>query len=35
MTDFFKGIAPIRYEGPETANEFAYRHYDPDRKSVV
>jgi xylose isomerase len=30
MTDFFKGIAPIRYEGPETANEFAYRHYDPD-----
>jgi xylose isomerase len=33
MTDFFKGIAPIRYEGPDTANEFAYRHYDPD--SVV
>jgi xylose isomerase len=30
MTDFFKGIAPIRYEGPESANEFAYRHYNPD-----
>ncbi len=29
MTDFFKGIAPIRYEGPETQNEFAFRHYDP------
>ncbi|MBL4929090.1 xylose isomerase [Fuscibacter oryzae] len=30
MTDFFKGIAPIKYEGPETTNEFAFRHYDPD-----
>ncbi len=30
MTDFFAGIAPIRYEGPETANEFAFRHYNPD-----
>ena len=30
MTDFFKDIPKIRYEGPETANEFAYRHYDPD-----
>ena len=29
MTEFFKGIAPIRYEGPETQNEFAFRHYDP------
>lgn len=30
MTDYFKGIPPIRYEGPESHNEFAYRHYDPD-----
>ena len=30
MTDFFKGIEPISYEGPETKNEFAYRHYNPD-----
>lgn len=29
MTDFFKGIDPIRYEGPESRNEFAFRHYDP------
>lgn len=30
MTDFFKGIAPIKYEGPDTDNEFAFRHYNPD-----
>jgi xylose isomerase len=30
MTDFFKGIAKVRYEGPESANEFAFRHYNPD-----
>jgi len=30
MTDFFRGIEPIRYEGPESDNEFAFRHYDPD-----
>ncbi|MGQ0566933.1 MAG: xylose isomerase [Gemmobacter sp.] len=30
MTDFFAGIAPIAYEGPESANEFAFRHYNPD-----
>lgn len=30
MTDFFKGIAPIRFEGRDTANEFAFRHYDAD-----
>jgi xylose isomerase len=27
----FSGVAPIRYEGPETTNEFAYRVYDRDR----
>jgi xylose isomerase len=30
MTDFFAGIPQIRYEGPATDNEFAFRHYNPD-----
>ncbi|MEW9921776.1 xylose isomerase [Marimonas sp. MJW-29] len=30
MTDFFKGIPAIAYEGPETENEFAFRHYNPN-----
>ena len=30
MTDFFKDIPAIRYEGPDTENEFAFRHYNPD-----
>ena len=30
MLDFFNGIAPVRFEGPETDNEFAFRHYDRD-----
>ena len=30
MTDFFKGIPQIRYEGPDSTNEFAFRHYNPD-----
>ena len=30
MTDFFKSIAPIKFEGTETTNEFAFRHYDAD-----
>ena len=29
-TGFFGDIAPIRYEGPGSANPLAYRHYDPD-----
>jgi xylose isomerase len=28
---YFSNIAPIRYEGPESDNPFAYRHYDPER----
>lgn len=32
MTDFFKDIPPLAYEGPETLNEFAFRHYDPARE---
>ena len=30
MTDFFQGIQTVRYEGPDTDNEFAFRHYNPD-----
>lgn len=30
MTDFFTGLDPIRYEGPETRSELAFRHYNPD-----
>jgi len=32
MTDFFQGIPKIQYEGPQTDNEFAFRHYNPDEK---
>lgn len=30
MTDFFKNIPAIKYAGPQTENEFAFRHYDPE-----
>ena len=30
MTDFFKGIPAIAYEGPDSVNPFAYQHYDPN-----
>ena len=30
MTDFFKDIPAIKYEGPNSRNEFAFRHYNPD-----
>ncbi|MEX0860456.1 MAG: xylose isomerase [Cucumibacter sp.] len=30
MTDFFKGIAKIKYEGPQSDNPLAFRHYNPD-----
>jgi len=30
MTDFFKGISAIKYEGRESDNDFAFRHYNPD-----
>jgi xylose isomerase len=30
MSGYFDGIAPIRYEGPTSTNEFAFRHYNPD-----
>ncbi|MDZ4392237.1 xylose isomerase [Cypionkella sp.] len=30
MTDFFKNIPQIKYEGEGSTNEFAFRHYDPE-----
>ncbi len=30
MTDFFNGIPTIKYEGPESQNDFTFRHYNPD-----
>ncbi len=30
MTDFFKGIPQIKFEGPQTDNDYAFRHYNPD-----
>lgn len=31
MTTYFEGIAPVRFEGPQSTSELAFRHYDPDR----
>jgi xylose isomerase len=28
---FFRGIERVRYQGPDSDNPLAYRHYDPDR----
>jgi len=30
MTDFFKGIPAVTYEGPDSDNDYAFRHYNPD-----
>jgi xylose isomerase len=30
VTEFFKGISPVRFEGPNSANPLAYRHYNKD-----
>ena len=27
---YFDGIEPVRYEGPESTSDLAFRHYDPD-----
>ncbi len=32
MSDYFAGIDPIQYEGPESDNPMAFRHYNPDEK---
>jgi xylose isomerase len=31
MTEFFKNVAPIEFEGTSSANPLAFRHYDADR----
>ena len=30
MTDFCKGISPVKFEEPNSANPLAYRHYNKD-----
>lgn len=30
MTDFFQGIPAIKYEGPDSENDFAFRHYNAE-----
>jgi len=30
VTDFFKGISPVKFEGPQSANPLAYRFYNKD-----
>ena len=30
MTDFFSGLSPVKYEGAESRNPLAYRHYNKD-----
>lgn len=30
MTDFFKGLSQVKYEGPDSPNPLAYRHYNKD-----
>jgi len=32
VTDFFKGISPVKFEGPNSTNPLAYRFYDKDEK---
>ncbi|TRD16602.1 xylose isomerase [Palleronia caenipelagi] len=31
MSGYFDGVPHITYEGPDSENPFAFRHYDPDR----
>lgn len=31
MSEFFADVSPIKYEGPDTETDLAYRFYDPDR----
>ena len=30
MREFFKGIKPVRYEGPDSKNPLAFKYYDPE-----
>ena len=31
MSDFFQGIAPVKFKGPATADPLAFRYYQPER----
>ena len=30
MAEYFSGVKQIKYEGPDTKNPLAFRHYNPD-----
>ena len=32
MSSYFDGISPVRFEGPDTETDLAFRHYDPDER---
>ena len=32
MSDYFKNVPEVKYEGPKSKNPFAFKYYDPDRK---
>jgi len=32
MTEFFPKIDPIRYEGPDSRNPLAFKHYNPNQR---
>ena len=32
MSEFFKGIEPVRFKGPDSTDPLAFRFYDPDRE---
>ena len=31
MSEIFKNVPVIKYEGPDSKNPFAFKYYDPDR----
>lgn len=30
MSDFFKGLSPVKYEGPDSTNPLAFHYYNAD-----
>ncbi|MBI2433681.1 MAG: xylose isomerase [Candidatus Hydrogenedentes bacterium] len=32
MTEYFPGVSPIRYEGPDSKNPLSFKHYNPKQK---
>ena len=32
MQNYFDQLERVKYEGPETSNPLAFRHYNPDQK---